>query len=1149
MFQCLLGFPRLPGLSPRGTGGKMFSAFRAALSLAVLFAVFSSGFAGAAGDVFNCSSLTPGGRARPGPYFQSVYHSYEVLDKELVRDYQRDACEYLTDDIGLIVEVEFYKNESDLDGYLAVLRMPGGWESSGSNWRMNHSTIKFVTQYDDIGNPKFDFYVYKPSARFAEKTGNCLVRIILDGGASGFSARYNWEAIPGRGPFASKQEAQQAGQNYVMSDVVQRGEAIIANRQLAEFCTLSEGGSATASPSPTPSATPKPSATPSPTPTPEPVCEASGEIVFEPTQGVWQDDYNFSPAPGRQIVRTALGRYRAELPMVKGRQSLIFGLKGVAALDAASDNDRKIIKVRANVTGTRSVFSRIRFTLSQGGSEKRVYDTAPIVDLPLLPPCGPVRAFEFDYPNELGMPQSAPFTFDSAGAYELKAEVVRAENGKGTGVETVVSGNVVETFAPRAYFVPITIEKSMPAAQQRAMHAWTLNLGRAARDYIPDYYPLEQGRKTLPVLIYPQVKSYYSLMREVNDSWKVWWNALSDGDRTMEETYRDYRKWSLLATLMNEIGTGARLGSADRIIAVMNGSEMLSLYNVSAAGYAITPKVLLVTYNPLLASAPHDTVAHEFAHTLPYIWSDPQMIADCGKNYHNDGNRTAHGFRITYGGAPAARMHVQPGGALSIMGPERAVIYDAANYTIWNDQCTYANLANVLQARPDPKLLLVRGLLARGNGRHAAILSPAYEFEGALPENGTGSWWLLAKDGHGGVLGKYFFEPEWLFETENGIIERNVVAFSQAVLFDEKARSMELYSPDGLEQILVISVDAPVVKIITPANGSSVEPADGKVNVSWIATDADSESLEYTVLYSSDGENWQAQAFETAEASAEIILDDAPNHFVKVIATDGGRSGEAIVSFDTRAGQGQAANWELLLNGPIDLSFLPAELVKFLGNGFASLEISDGSELHELWFSVENGTMIEQAGADGANESILAIAMNRSIFESVSYSVDPENAAKLALKNGAAQVVLADALTQLAFEGAKRALDAKEFSPAPDTALEFHGKPATVIAGPGGRPALSIPNERYLPVMNEYGAPLGATTRQAIAQAEKSSLGFSKGAGVIAADPATGRPLIETISPRLAPFISTGSSETAAKAAYYGALGAKKAYENASKKT
>ncbi len=1141
----------------------MRRAFFVLVFAALFFGVqlFFAGFASAAGDIFECDALTPGGNARPGPYFQSVYHSYEVLDKELVRDYQRDACEYLTGDIGLVVNVEFYKNETELGNYLALLRAGGKSDVSGSNWRMTHSTMEFVTEYDNLGNPaKSDFYVYKPSAFFAEKTGNCLVQIRLVGGEPSFPASYNWEAIPNRGPYPSKREAQLAGLNYIMSDVVQRGEAIIANQQLAGFCTLSEGGSATASPSQTPSAPPTLSATPSPTPTPEPVCEAKGEIIFEPTQGVWQDDYNFSPAVGRQIVRNGLGQYAAELPMVKGRQSLIFGLKGADALDAAGDRDRKVVKIRANVTGTRSVFSSVRFTLSQGASQKRVYDTAPIVDLPILPPCGPVRAFEFDYPNELGMPQAAPFTFDEAGAYQLKAELVRFDNGKPSGVQTVVSGNVVETFAPRTTFLPATLNKTFSGAQGRALYAWTRGLAISARDYIPDYYPLAQGRRALPILIHPETQSYYDVIVAANKSWGAWWNTIG-GNATTDELIRErYRRQAVAAAAVDRIGTGARLGNADRIIVVLPQAETLQLINLSIAGLAISRKVMIVAYSPTISPAQHDTVAHEFAHTLPFVWSSPQMRVDCGIDYHNDGNRTAHGFRITYGGAPASRAHVQPGGALSIMGPAAAVAYNATDYTIWNDQCTYANLARVLQVRPDPRLLLVRGTLVDLDGVHYAFLNPAYELDGVEPAKGVGSWWISPKDGGGNELSKNYFEPEWLFETEAGIQRRKVVAFSQEILFDEKMRVVEVYSPDGLEATLAVSPNAPRVKIALPQNGSNLEPSEGNVRVSWEASDADGDALKYSVFYSfEEGELWQEQAFETTQTSAEISLGDAPVHRVKVIATDGARSGEAIVQFATRAEipaqatlQPQAIPADLglesLSNVSIDLSFIPPEIASVLGSGLFEVKISDGREFRSFWFSIESGKIVSAQPSEGAAPDV-AVALKRSVFDAVLNSVDSENAAKLALQKGAAKVASPDGVKQAAFETAAGALGAKDFSPAPDSQVDFHGVQATVVSGPGGRPALSIPNERYLPVMNDYGAPLGATTRMAIAQAEKSGLGFSKDAGIVAANPATGKPVVEPVSPRLASVILIGSEKSAAQAAYYGALGAKKAYENAIKKS
>jgi uncharacterized repeat protein (TIGR01451 family) len=79
-----------------------------------------------------------------------------------------------------------------------------------------------------------------------------------------------------------------------------------------------------------------------------------------------------------------------------------------------------------------------------------------------------------------------------------------------------------------------------------------------------------------------------------------------------------------------------------------------------------------------------------------------------------------------------------------------------------------------------------------------------------------------------------------------------------------------------------------------------VPAADGTVRVQWTASDADSDDLLFTVLYSPDGgATWTAISVEEPHLFADVLPSHKrTGHRVKVLATDGGRSGEAVGSFD-----------------------------------------------------------------------------------------------------------------------------------------------------------------------------------------------------------------------------------------------------------
>jgi hypothetical protein len=50
------------------------------------------------------------------------------------------------------------------------------------------------------------------------------------------------------------------------------------------------------------------------------------------------------------------------------------------------------------------------------------------------------------------------------GPYSIEAELVRNDTNQPTGLKVVVSGQVVSTHAPTLHFMPVLLEKGMPAA-------------------------------------------------------------------------------------------------------------------------------------------------------------------------------------------------------------------------------------------------------------------------------------------------------------------------------------------------------------------------------------------------------------------------------------------------------------------------------------------------------------------------------------------------------------------------------------------------------------------------------------------------------------------------------------------------------------
>src|SRR5438067_680162 len=73
------------------------------------------------------------------------------------------------------------------------------------------------------------------------------------------------------------------------------------------------------------------------------------------------------------------------------------------------------------------------------------------------------------------------------------------------------------------------------------------------------------------------------------------------------------------------------------------------------------------------------TVAHEHVHTMPHLWSSPEMKTLCDIDYHNaiiekNGHKVvpkyAHGIQITKDSAETAGSRIVHDPEVSIMGPD-----------------------------------------------------------------------------------------------------------------------------------------------------------------------------------------------------------------------------------------------------------------------------------------------------------------------------------------------------------------------------------------------------------------------------------------------------------------------------------------------
>jgi hypothetical protein len=690
---------------------------------------------------------------------------------------------------------------------------------------------------------------------------------------------------------------------------------------------------ATPTPTPTGTATPTPTPTPSPTdtppdevpPTPTPPDERTCPVEategsFEPSQGVWQDDYDFEDRPTKRLSGGPT-RYRAELDMVQDRATLLFGVRGFSEPEFDSVRDRIVIKGQA--TGTRSAPVGMRFTLTDGVGTRGIHTTDALARIPLVGPCGPPQPFEVRLDARFGVPPpgDGAFYFRNAGEYLLEAELVRFDGTPGgvpvRGTVVEVRGNVVKTRGPTTMIVPIAL--SPPSGQDIvALRRRAAELAARASAVIPDYFPLAPGGITVRAGPFQEL--------EVDVTWFGWVKSAL----TPTITDENYREDALREYLTMQMGTGGFLSGAERVVALLRAADfpLVEPDPDETAAVTTSTKFIVIPLPENLLTNPRSRVAdstlaellaHELAHTMPFDWSSAAMTALCGLDYHNPTlprrpgpddlarvtrlRQVANGQRITVDGAVIddfagrrmARMESRP--SLMSGGDQLR--------RAWIDQCTYRNLVEQLVSPPDPALILVRGRLAREGGRVVGQLLPGYQLMGVpdLAAGAGGDWAIVLRRADGGELARFPFAPQWTTSAEHGR-ERNVLGLAYRVPDLPGTASIDLVGPGGARMdTLRVSANAPTVSITSPADGSSlVALRDGIVEVRWVGADQDGDALLYTALYSPDGgETWTDMAVDRTETVFRARVErPGDDHRVRVIVTDGTRTSEAVVGFSVR---------------------------------------------------------------------------------------------------------------------------------------------------------------------------------------------------------------------------------------------------------
>lgn len=597
---------------------------------------------------------------------------------------------------------------------------------------------------------------------------------------------------------------------------------------------------------------------------------------FEPVQSVWQDDEKFDDKPTKQITKLGPASWNAELKMVVGRPTRLYGLR---------PDRHKLIEIKGETNRSIEVPVRFRFTLTENGLPPRVLYIEPESHNTVFidGPKGGIHKFDATLPayDGIGQTDDTSFTFTNAGAYSIVADLIKPD-GTSTGLSVSVTGEAVKTFPPKVYFLPMILNDPKPTPDSKATDRESLynetasSIGFSAKNraeqcwtQVPLWFPLKPNDFHTEAL---DVRDYRGHVKKIDSDYT------GDDDKAGKN-----RADKIAAEIGRILSTQAYQEKATRIVCMLTDDDFKTLIT-GAAAFTETQKVIFSRQY----EGP-DTIAHEYVHTTPFLWSVNEMIANFGFNYHNSADQQyADGAEIHVGTEEHRKSHKS-----AIMGSASDIEKQ------WITQGTYWHLIGEFMAPHDPPVVCVTGVIKNDNGKLGARLAPLYQQMGEVDlSQGPGDWQIVLKDAAGHIQGGYPFDPHWTLDDCDRPNAYRAIAYR--VPYKPETAEIDIVGPGGrVLDSRKIGKRAPEVSITSPIDGGEGKVRAGKVSVSWTGKDPDGGSLLYTVLYSpNNGDDWFVEDFETTDTTFDVPLEHgASQPRVKVIATNGSRSSEAEVGF------------------------------------------------------------------------------------------------------------------------------------------------------------------------------------------------------------------------------------------------------------
>jgi hypothetical protein len=294
------------------------------------------------------------------------------------------------------------------------------------------------------------------------------------------------------------------------------------------------------------------------------------------------------------------------------------------------------------------------------------------------------------------------------------------------------------------------------------------------------------------------------------------------------------------------------------------------------------------------------TLAHELGHayglnhahvpgggSVPDCWYTDGDVPPAGSSTwpYQDSTIQDYGVLMLHFGPPL------------LISPERNYDIMASCAPRWVSPSTYVRFFSQLQALSElshvpleadgsSDYFMIRGLIATDDTAEFYPTWVTVTRQPFAPNTGT-DYCVEAQDAVGTSLAQHCFDLSFTLPETNE--PTDVDGFFLTLPYSGDVTRIVLKKGEVELAVQAVSRSAPVVTVTTP-NGGETWDADETQTITWTASDADSDPLRYSVLYSPDGDSFQPLTVDISETEVTVETANLPGGDaaqVRVMVTDG----------------------------------------------------------------------------------------------------------------------------------------------------------------------------------------------------------------------------------------------------------------------